>query len=279
MVIKEPVAKEGNSYLGEVKAIELATKFALNHSSIYNHSTIHIFSDCRSAIQSVSTTKIHRSYQSTIDKTLSNVSELVKTGISTEIHWVAGHVDLAPNEAADKEAKNAAYQAMLLDSGTITVNTVKQKLKTQSLKRWQQHWDNSETGRSLHEVTPKVPKTMYKSVTNKSKERKYLRCKSGETRLKDNMFRIKLAESPNCELCSKDRETVEHVLLYCEALQESRNHLVNRIDEIYCKQETPVEERTLTIRTLLHPNHSSPITRNMIRVAAMDYINSIPLSI
>ena len=66
--------------------------------------------------------------------------------------------------------------------------------------------------------------------------------------------------------------------MYCEHLDESRNHLIDKIDEIYHRNETIVEERTLSIRTLLHPTHSCLTTRKMVQRATMDYINNIPIS-
>ena len=56
----------------------------------------------------------------------------------------------------------------------------------------------------------------------------YLRCLLNNASVADNMYRMKLADDPNCA-CGKSRETVEHILLHCENLVSERLLLKTKV--------------------------------------------------
>ena len=69
---------------------------------------IHIFCDCRGAIESVTSNERILSHQNIKDEFIKHVTEISMKHIKTEISWVSGHADLEANEIADDEAKQAA---------------------------------------------------------------------------------------------------------------------------------------------------------------------------
>ena len=93
------------------------------------------------------------------------------------------------------------------------------------------------------------------------------------------MYKMCFVDSPNCKLCNRDRETVEHILLYCPSISDLRNHLVHNVDKCYNDHQTPFEERTFSIKTLLHQQHSDPHTRYEIKKAVIKFIDNIPIDI
>ena len=278
-VLTKSVSPLGTSYLGELCGLELATNHARENIPTYTPTSIHIFCDCQSAIQSISTTNIHSSHQDIIDNILRNITIIQKAGITVNLNWIAGHVKLQPNEIADENAKTAAESAKEMErsSSHTSANLIKQEIKQKSVEKWQNSWEKSDTGRWLFEFMPEVSEKRYHSNFPKPLETKLLRLLTGETRLKDNMYRFKFVDSPNCD-CDRDRQTIEHVLLHCPLFSSAREKMINSIEMTYCMKKTPSSERQLTMSTLLAPNHKSHETRSCVLDASLDFIDELPIN-
>ena len=52
-----------------------------------------------------------------------------------------------------------------------------------------------------------------------------VRCLLGHAGVAENMYKMRLAASPNCTSCGAAREDVEHLLLHCESFKEERGRL------------------------------------------------------
>ncbi|GBN68023.1 hypothetical protein AVEN_196771-1 [Araneus ventricosus] len=70
----------------------------------------------------------------------------------------AAHVGHSGNEAADVLAKKATQEGIPTFIKAPR-NHIKSLLQKESIIRWQKEWDNGETGRSVHNVLPKVKTT------------------------------------------------------------------------------------------------------------------------
>ncbi len=116
LVLKEAVSKLSTSYHGYLRAMLLATQFSKEYSSTHHMTKLNIVTDCQVVITSLTSSRHHRSHQETIDQCIANISALVDKKIVTLIHWVPGHAGLAANELVDGYAKEAAVEAMELDS-------------------------------------------------------------------------------------------------------------------------------------------------------------------
>ncbi|GBM52816.1 hypothetical protein AVEN_21246-2 [Araneus ventricosus] len=68
------------------------------------------------------------------------------------------HVGYSGNEAADVLAKKATQEGIPTFIPAPR-NHIKSLLQKESIIRWQKEWDNGETGRSVHNVFPKVKTT------------------------------------------------------------------------------------------------------------------------
>ena len=118
---------------------------------------IHIFCDCRGAIESVTSNERILSHQNIKDEFIKHVTEISMKHIITEISWVSGHADLEANEIADDEAKKAANDAKSLNlPPVLTNNTIKSICKQRTLNRWQTAWNIYPTGRMYNELHSKV---------------------------------------------------------------------------------------------------------------------------
>ncbi|GBL90182.1 hypothetical protein AVEN_130308-1 [Araneus ventricosus] len=69
-----------------------------------------------------------------------------------------GGLSLGGNEAADLPAKKATQEGIATFIPAPR-NHIKSLLQKESIIRWQKEWDNGETGRSVHNLLPKVKTT------------------------------------------------------------------------------------------------------------------------
>ena len=277
LVIKEAVAPISTSYHGEVYAIKLATEFLKTYSNPPTFTTAHILSDCQSAIKSCTSRDTHKSHQECIDQILDNVKILDDRGISVQLHWVAGHVNLAGNELADRAAKEAAADAESSDLPYITsVSTIYGIIKRAMKTKWQRMWKQGVTGREHYEQQPKIPRAKYTSHGTRTSEVKLLRLKAGHAAVKEQLYRMKLSETPNCE-CEKDRETLYHLLMKCPLLARKRETMFNEIDYSFMKHNTPIWQREITFDSIVWPTHLEKETAQDITRALLRYLKDIKL--
>jgi ribonuclease HI len=93
IILEKPISARGSSYEAEIHAIALATSYALTHAD-NSLSSVHIFSDCQSALKVLHSNNLKDS--PTVTNILQDVSLLIDLGISVKGSWVCGHADLKP---------------------------------------------------------------------------------------------------------------------------------------------------------------------------------------
>ncbi|GBM91476.1 hypothetical protein AVEN_237626-1 [Araneus ventricosus] len=71
---------------------------------------------------------------------------------------IRAHVGYSGNEAADVLAKKATQEGIPTYI-PVPRNHIKSLIQKESIIRWQKEWDNGETGRSVHNVLPKIKTT------------------------------------------------------------------------------------------------------------------------
>ena len=96
-------------------------------------------------------------------------------------------------------------------------------------------------------------------------ETKILRLQSGHNRTKAHLHRIGIIDSPLCS-CNEE-QTVTHVLFHCPVYNIQREVMIDNIERHYVRHNTPYEERSLTLNTLLWPSHTNVMTRREIQRA------------
>ena len=105
--LKKGICKNGNNYLGEIIGLEITLKYLAEEAEVSNRS-IHIFTDCQSAIESVFGNGIP-SYKVDTVLFIRRISSYLKDrGNSVVVHWIWGHKGFVGNELADSLAKEAA---------------------------------------------------------------------------------------------------------------------------------------------------------------------------
>ena len=256
MRLHRPISVKSTSYHGEMDGLCLCISNAheiLSKENSKSIEKIHIFCDCRGAIESVTSNDRILSHQSIKDEFIKHLTELNMKQILTEISWVSGHADLEANELADNDAKKAANEAKNLNlPPVLTNNAIKSICKQRTLKRWQKSWNIYPTGRMYNELHSKVKVMTYRSHLPAYKERLLLRAQTMTTNLKgENSWMAQLQEdfSPLCA-CG-DKETLRHVLMDCTLLNEERNVLESEIMNVHRMNATPIHLRTFDYYTLL----------------------------
>ena len=139
MTLAQPVSPCSTSYHRELVALQLALDFCSNRIKQCPRSEVHLFCDCQAAMLAVASPEVHQSHQILIDQIQSTVSGLKQSGTNTHIYWVAGHVNLVPNELADLAAKDAATQAETKPPDSKV--SVMQKNRHLIKSKWQREWD------------------------------------------------------------------------------------------------------------------------------------------
>ncbi len=107
----ESISSFITSYHGELIALKLALALACTFALNHRISEVRLFSDCQSALTSISSRKTCQNHTSTISEIRAHIRRLVEKNITTLSTWVCCHSELEPNELADKHAKLAAEKA------------------------------------------------------------------------------------------------------------------------------------------------------------------------
>ena len=88
-------------------------------------------------------------------------------------------------------------------------------------RKWlQNRWDESDKGRKLYNIDPKVGEKIYRTFGNRLDEIKYNRIRIGHSRLTQRYLAAG-EEAPICIICQRDI-TIEHIFTVCPLYAEAR---------------------------------------------------------
>ena len=272
VILSEAVSSLGTSYLGELRGIHLATDFINQASEIRIPKALDIFVDCTSAIASTTGCRTRESHQDTINKIQQHTNNLTNQGCTITFHKVDAHVQLEPNELADKHAQSAAKKAATSDREDRSWQTFKMNTRQFVARAWQRQWDRLDQQRPVHICFPKVKYGKLKTGLHKGASSARIRLLTGQSRLADHMHRIGLSASPNCS-CGKDRQTAHHVLMECLELKNQRMHMIDSIERAYISNNIPIHKRSLNMFDILAPHHDIKTNLDIHRAFA-EFIGS-----
>ncbi|ETO33158.1 ribonuclease HI [Reticulomyxa filosa] len=147
----------------------------------------------------------------------------------TEIYWIKGHSEIPGNHIADIVAKRARINAELKqpelhqDIGKTTFINC-HGLNTSFMTEWNRHWINEGNETAIH----RIPKTFLpdlkeaqafeRTVLHRlsvSERRVICRMITGKVGLNKYLYKIQKIETPFCEWCENEPETIEHFLKNC----------------------------------------------------------------
>ncbi|GBL74808.1 hypothetical protein AVEN_243661-1 [Araneus ventricosus] len=135
--------RSNSVFQAEILAIRMAIEAA---SSL--HRPIKLWTDSLSNLMVILNPKSHHSIVREIQTLLLSHKHIL-------LRWLKAHVGYLGNECADQLAKEAITKGdpFLLPK---PLSYLKAEIKSAALSIWQDNWDNGETGRSTHDIVPRV---------------------------------------------------------------------------------------------------------------------------
>ena len=199
-------------YTAELQAILLA--LAHIHCSVARGFVI--CSDSPSALRAIKNRKIDHPLVLDI---LTKHHQLIKRYKVIIFCWVPSHVDIPGNERADKAAK-AALDLDVTFSG-VPYTDLRLLIHTFIYAEWQSFWDE-QVENKLHKVKPILgPCTPIYDMSRRD-QLVMSRARIGHTYLTQG-YLLREEEAPVCVPC-REWLTVEHVLVHCQDLSDTRQH-------------------------------------------------------
>ena len=218
-----------NVYTGELTAINLAVDIARHQQA----NECNIYTDSQAAIKALVNPK-RQSGQQIIKMTLDNIDTAVtEEGLKLSIHWIPGHQDIAGNEEADGEAKNAARTPDLGDKFSHSPLKSSWKMAIKSLtKSLRKQRSGGRTAKHLQHIL-KHPKARagqkyYNAAETRQIATTLAQMRTGHCSLNLYLHRFKKAASPYC-LCQYQCETVHHYILECKKYKKERSWLQMKV--------------------------------------------------
>ncbi len=159
------------------------------------------------------------------------------------------------------------------------LSEAKSAVKQMTLTKWQRGWHKSGKGRHLYSLLPSVKRYSFKSMHNRTAERKINRLRLGHTNLKADLTHKTIIDNPMCK-CELAHETPLHLLLYCKLYESQRESLINSMKFMYVQQQVPYYLSTIDFDTLVGFNkHHSLEVRYHLAWAISTFLCSITLCI
>lgn len=180
-----------------------------------------ICSDSAAVINSIQSSKSCR--MDLLYEVYMGLYRLERYEITVIFMWIPAHVGVWGNERAD----NMAKEALERPEPDITVHLgrgeMKVLIKRAVMKQWQMIWDRESKGRHLYNIQREVGKGVKVSGSRRD-EVVITRLRIGHSLLNSTQFRFERVASGQCEGCTLEEETVQHVLFECLAYEQERKH-------------------------------------------------------
>ena len=186
--------------------------------------------DSQAAIKTLATNLIQPAQQIALN-TLKTTTQIQRQRRSNKysllIRWTAGHVGIAGNERADKEAKIAANGTTsdkkllpLLLCSKLVANLValKQYHNKMTKNKWKTKWGRSQRGARMVMLDDKTPSNKFLNIISAAKLTRRAssiisQLRIGHIPLNNYLYTFKLVDSPRCPACGAAVETIHHFLI------------------------------------------------------------------
>ena len=172
------------------------------------------------------------------------------------LRWTAGHVGIAGNKKADREAKKAASvfssQAKLLPPYLrkplcSNPSALKREHSDKQKKDWADTWRQSTRGKRMKRSDNSTPSAKFLKTISNAKLSRNAASQIAQLRLQHfplngYLFKIKRTDKANCPACGEDDESITHYLLTCPSYAHERWALT---------QQARKSRKNMTVEALL----------------------------
>jgi len=247
ILLKRSVSSFSNNYAGEVEAIDLALNFL--HITEVHDKEIHMYTDCQAAIQSVFSTQTPKTKIATIQNAQRLRKELHDRNNSLTVHWIPGHMNITGNDLADRQAKEAAKEAVdVVSHDRVDGRSANLMLHERAIEKWKVQYQVSETTEVVKEVIAKAGDRKCVGEKHRATYSKINQLISGHTKLKNHWAKVTNSHDRDCNHCSVP-ETINHFLFECRKFTDARKKLENKVEEILHRHNIPCGDITVGVLT------------------------------
>ena len=168
----------------------------------------------------ISITKIHE-----------NIIPLKNKNVNIKLQWIPSHCDIKGNDVADKLANEGRTLPQI--TWPIELHNIKNFIKKQMLKKWQQDWDIKKQNRDYGLLKPTIGNWHWYRNKNRAIEVKLTRLRLGTSALNQHLHKIKRSDTKLCQQCNTNQEeNTEHFLLHCGKFTQQRHKMKNEIRKL-----------------------------------------------
>ena len=193
-----------------------------------------ICSDSVSAVKSLGK-GMSKGRQDIVYEILLALNNVEKQGVTVSFLWVPAHVGIRWNEKVDALAKAATRKDAIDVNLKLSKSEGKSIVWQNSVIKWQQLWDQDTKGRHLYSISGRVADSVTACTSGKRKEDVIIaRLRIGHTCLNSTLCILGKHQDGLCSC--QQRETVEHVLLFCRKYESHRQDLFRRLKRCGLKE-------------------------------------------
>ena len=255
-------------YTGELHGLRLALQVVLQTiletEPNGTPQKYHIFMDNQAAIRAIQDpTGKPRSGQRLVQESMALLTQIRHHGGKIVLHWVPAHLGIYGNEDADKLAKaGAAISLPSWDPNPKgrTATKVKAAIKKSFRDKWAEDWKVARKGADLRQIcsTPTVHTIGRHKGLARAQSSILTQLRTGKIALRSFLFATTLADSPVCNKCNKENQTVEHILFRCPRYRRQRQEWLEWV-------RNRLQTRMVTLKQLLdiHPKKAIDFIRQI----------------
>ncbi|CAK1549484.1 unnamed protein product [Leptosia nina] len=186
---------------------------------------INVCSDSRSALEDITSGRSLNPLAVQIRRQIFKMRE----NKTITLFWIKAHAGHEGNERADLLAKEAAHNNKKKpDYDLCPISTIKRLIRTESVQRWEEDYQNGETA-SITKVFLPTAAAAFRVIKRVGLDGEATQVLTGHGGFAAYLHRFKRKDSPVCA-CGDEDETVPHLLIRCPIHAPERHKLENRLD-------------------------------------------------
>ena len=210
--LKKSFSSCSNNFVGELVGLQLGLNFLSNLDlEDRAQANVHFLTDCQPAITSVFMTSIPENNVELVLEIKEILWEVEKKKVNLLVHWCPGHMDIGGNELADRYAKEAAKETIMMkdDLRILTKKEASVEMKKTTVKKWQRSYSLSESVGKIQDIVIQE-KVGHRGIAGEERKQEFrilnhLLC--GHTLLNDHKAKVSSDQSNLCNNCQVPETT------------------------------------------------------------------------
>ena len=188
-----------------------------------------IFTDSLSAVEALRSMKPVKHSPYFLGKIRDLLSALAVRSYRITLVWIPSHCSIPGNERADSLAKEGALNGEIHER-PIDFNEFFSASRQRTLANWQTAWNESDLGRWLYSIIPKVSTNPWFKGLDVGRDfiRVMSRLMSNHYTSDAHLYRVGLAASNHC-VCGDGYHDIEHIVWSCPEHRGPRSQFIDSL--------------------------------------------------